>query len=358
MPRAAGETGVRAGSSPCRAIRANSGDPRPPGGGPAVVGAPPSAALIPARRHARPGRRRPGGAGRVAPRACCARRSTPWARSPVSLDGGRQLRRGTTAALASPPARPGRKPAVWGARWAAPRGRVVSALERAREVPARGRSPRVHPSAARGRWPAMLWGHPPPREPPCRPGRAAPGWALGSGADRTPWRGAVPSRLEAAALARDCRPGEGWPGRHPGLALRWVGAWPLTHPWTVPGPGPTAASPGQAPGPWLLRASASPAAWGWRRRRQVPAAQRAAGGDAVPRAQGGPPSGGALHRGARPGTPGRASGCRRLRLCPVGASASAAGAGSPHEGWAPRRWRDPSMLARRDPQREAARVRR
>ena len=67
-------------------------------------------------------------------------------------------------------------------------------------------------------------------------------------------------------------------------------------------------------------------------------------------------------RGSPPGlrwrcTPVRIAGCRRRIRCPLGSSASASGAGCDH-GFPPLCLRCPSMPARRDTQREAARLRR
>jgi hypothetical protein len=178
----------------------------------------------------------------------------------------------------------------------------------------------------------MVLGHPTPRSQPCIPGLAEQVLALGYGSDSTTWRGAVHALVEAEDMALDCLPGDVLPGRHQGLAILCVGSWPLTHHGTFQGTGPTSASPGHDPWPWLLRASSSPAAWGWRLLREVTASQSAAGGSSVPRAHGWHPSGGASHRVSRPCTPVRASGCRRLLRCHVGASASASGAGS-HSRW-------------------------
>jgi hypothetical protein len=168
-------------------------------------------------------------------------------------------------------------------------GRWAIALALARAWPALGREPRFHPSAGRGMFPALVLGPPTPRSQPCLPGRAEQVWELAYGADITTWRGSGPSLVEAEARALDCLPGDGVPGRHQGLAILGGGSWPLPHHGTFQGTGPTSASPGHSPWPWLLRVSSSPAAWGWRLLREVTAAQRAAGGDAVPRSHGWPP---------------------------------------------------------------------
>jgi hypothetical protein len=185
----------------------------------------------------------------------------------------------------------------------------------------------------------MVLGHPTHRSQPCIPGLASQVWALAYGSDITPWRGSVQSLVEAEDMALDVLPGDVLPGRHQGLAILCVGSWPLTHHGPFQGTGPTSAYPGPDPWPWLLRASSSPAACGWRLRREVTASQSAAGGSSVPSSHGWPPEGGALHRGSRPCKPVSASGCRRLILCPVGSSASASGAGS-HA-----RWLGPPSLA-------------
>jgi hypothetical protein len=172
---------------------------------------------------------------------------------------------------------------------AAPRGRCAIALALARAWPALGREQRFHPSAAHGMFPALVLGPPTPRSQPCLPGLAEQVWALAYCADITTWRGSGPSLVEAEAMALDWLPGDVVPGRHQGLAILCVGSWPLPYHGTFQGTGPTSASPGHSPWPWLLRVSSSPAAWGWRLRREVTAAQRAADGYAVPRSHGWPP---------------------------------------------------------------------
>ena len=76
-------------------------------------------------------------------------------------------------------------------------------------------------------------------------------------------RGSVNPLLEAEDMALDVLPGDVLPGRHQGLALRCVGAWPLTHHGPFQGTGPTSAYPGHYPWPLLLRASSSPVVCGW-----------------------------------------------------------------------------------------------
>ena len=61
----------------------------------------------------------------------------------------------------------------------------------------------------------------------------------------------------------DFHPGNVLPGRHQGLALCF-GSLPLTHHLTFRDTGPTSAYPGHYPRPWLLRASCSSMASGWR----------------------------------------------------------------------------------------------
>ena len=90
-------------------------------------------------------------------------------------------------------------------------------------------------------------------------------------------------------MALDVLPGDVLPGRHQGLLILCVGAWPLTHHGPLQDTGPTSAYPGHDPWPWLLRASASPTAWGWRLRREVTTFQSAAGGDSIPSSHGWPP---------------------------------------------------------------------
>ncbi len=99
-----------ASAIPGRALNAQSGAPLPPCGVPAVVGVPVSAAMMPARHQARLGRRMPGGAWSLARNAAGLRQSKHGEIAPFSLDGGRNVLRCKTAALASPPARPGRNP--------------------------------------------------------------------------------------------------------------------------------------------------------------------------------------------------------------------------------------------------------
>jgi hypothetical protein len=126
--------------------------------------------------------------------------------------------------------------------------------------------------------PRWSWGTPRPA-----PRRASQDVRRRGGRGRTVLtspRGVVPALGEAADRALDGRPGEGWPGRHPGLASQCGGAWPLPPHGTVHDPGPTSAAPGQAPGPWRRRASAAPSAGGGRLRRAVTTAQRVAGGSA------------------------------------------------------------------------------
>jgi hypothetical protein len=75
-----------------------------------------------------------------------------------------------------------------------------------------------------------------------------------------PWLGK--SAFGGGRHALDFLPGNALPGRHQGLTLCF-GSSPPTHRFTVHNTGPTSAYPGHYPGPWLLRASASPAASGW-----------------------------------------------------------------------------------------------
>jgi hypothetical protein len=63
-------------------------------------------------------------------------------------------------------------------------------------------------------------------------------------------------------------PRDAVPGHLQGGALRFD-AWPLSPGFTCPNTGPTSASPGPAPRPWLLRASGSRVASGWRLLRAV-----------------------------------------------------------------------------------------
>ena len=116
-----------ASAIPCRARNAQSGAPLPPCGGPAVVGVPVSAAMMPARHQARRCRRMPGGAWSWARNAAGLRQAKPGEIAPFSMDWGRHVLRCKTAAMASPQARPGRHPSVCGDRlashWGAKAGR-------------------------------------------------------------------------------------------------------------------------------------------------------------------------------------------------------------------------------------------
>src|SRR4029450_9703522 len=66
----------------------------------------------------------------------------------------------------------------------------------------------------------------------------------------------------------DFFPGDVLPGHHQGVALCF-GTSPLTHRFTFRDTGPTSAYPEHYPWPWLLRASFSPIASGWRLLREV-----------------------------------------------------------------------------------------
>ena len=76
-------------------------------------------------------------------------------------------------------------------------------------------------------------------------------------------RGSVNPLLETEDMPMHFRPGDVLPGRHQGRTLCF-GSLPLTHRFTFRDTGPTSAYPGHYPGPWLLRASFSPTAYGWR----------------------------------------------------------------------------------------------
>ena len=69
-------------------------------------------------------------------------------------------------------------------------------------------------------------------------------------------------------MSVDFLPGDVLPGHHQGVALCF-GTSPLTHRSTFRDTGPTSAYPEHYPWPWLLRASFSPIASGWRLLREV-----------------------------------------------------------------------------------------
>ena len=73
----------------------------------------------------------------------------------------------------------------------------------------------------------------------------------------------VNSLLEAEDVPMDSLPRDVLPGHLQGRSLRF-GALPLTHHFTFQDTGPTSAYPGHYPKRWLLRASFSRAASGWR----------------------------------------------------------------------------------------------
>jgi hypothetical protein len=186
--------------------------------------------------------------------------------------------------------------------------------------------PHRHPIDPRRVFAAIVLGDTTPRQGPSRPRRDQPLLWFVCCADRPTWRGLAKPRLEAEDLPVDLPPGEVWPGHQQGHPL-CVGAWPLTHRFTLHATGPTSAYPGHDPWPWLLRAASSPLASGWHLRRE--------GTSLTESAWGVPPFPGSLVAsvgrcsppGVRPCSPGRGFGCRRRLLCRFGSSVSASGAG-------------------------------
>ena len=81
-------------------------------------------------------------------------------------------------------------------------------------------------------------------------------------------RGSVNPFLKAEDMPVDFLPGDVLPGHHQGVALCFSTS-PFTHRFTFRDTGPTSAYPEHYPWPWLLRASFSPIASGWRLLREV-----------------------------------------------------------------------------------------
>jgi hypothetical protein len=156
----------------------------------------------------------------------------------------------------------------------------------------------------------------------------------------------------------DVLPGDGLPGHHQGLALCF-GAWPLTHRFTLQHTGPTSASPGRSSWPGLLRASFSPTACGWPLLGEM--TRLTEGWWGLLRSQYSWFV--SIGRCSPPGLFGSA--CRSVDAA-AGALSCAVLApatqpltlGEDHDGSSHLRWRCPSIPARRDTRREAARVRR
>jgi hypothetical protein len=74
--------------------------------------------------------------------------------------------------------------------------------------------------------------------------------------------------LEAEDMPMDFLPRDVLPGHLQGNSLSF-GTLPLTHTFTFHDTGPTLAYPGNYPRRWLLRASSSYVAYGWRLLREV-----------------------------------------------------------------------------------------
>ena len=185
----------------------------------------------------------------------------------------------------------------------------------------------MHPVAPRRGWPAMVLGHPTPREQPRLPGRAQQVVAGVSRSDVALLRRWGQARVEAEAMPRDVLPRDGVPGHQQARGILCCGASPRPHSFPFPHPGPPSAYPGRSPGLWLLRASFAPGACRWHRLGEVTPSRRATGGSAVPSSHGLPLEDGAVHRVGRQCRPVSGTGCRRLLLCHVGSSVSASGAG-------------------------------
>jgi hypothetical protein len=162
------------------------------------------------------------------------------------------------------PERTLRRAAPLGKPCASQRGGLAMETELWREPPSLRRWERSHPLDARGVFPTVGLGHPPHRSQPCLPGLARPVLGRAYGVDLATWRGAGHALVEAEDRALDVLPGDVLPGRHQGLAILCVGLWPRTHDGPLQDTGLTSASPGHDSWPWLLRASSSPTACGWR----------------------------------------------------------------------------------------------